>query len=268
MPIGTSNYFFQPYTNTAEQNLVEALIVEAMQIYGLDCYYVARSFKNLDQIYGTDDSSAYTAAWRMVVYPKNVLGYTGDREFISKFAGLEVRDQVIFSISRYIFNQVVATDARFPGLPNNAPLPSNRPREGDLIFIPLEHLNKVFQIKYVNLTDMFFQLGKIYTWECTCELFEYSSEIFNTGIADVDRIQVRGDLNLLDYLLYDTDGVTPLLVDPWSDYWVTDAYNLTALAPFADNIAIDSEANTYINFAAALDPFADTGPPGTLSPTI
>jgi len=250
MPYGTTSQFFQNY-NKSEQKLLEDLIVESIKIYGINCYYISRTFNNFNQLYGSDDQSSYTKAWMIAVYLKNVLGFTGDREFMSKFAGLEIRDQLVFSIPMRTFDGRIASDADFPSLPPNMNGPANRPREGDLIWFPFN--KKVFKIMYVNLTDMFWQLGKLYTWEVTCELFEYSGEVFNTGIADIDRIQKEGDLNILSYTIKDTDGVPLQTVD--EDYWVVDVYEKKF--PPQDNVIISNEANTYINWDDLnTDPFA------------
>ena len=248
--IGTTNPFFQNY-DKQEQYLIEDLITESIEIYGIDCYYISRTFHDFDKLYGEDASSSYENAWLIAIYLKNVLGFTGDREFMSKFAGLEIRDQLIFSIPMRNFDLKIVSDPNFPPLPGNLPGPANRPREGDLIWFPFN--KKVFKIMYVNLTDMFWQLGKLYTWEVTCELFEYSGEVFNTGIADIDRIQILGSLNILDHSITDIDG-TPILTEN-QDYWVVDSYD--AKVPIQDNVVISTEANNYINWDDLnTDPFA------------
>jgi len=253
MPFGITNQFFDNY-DKQEQNLLEDLVIESIEISGINCYYIARNFNNFNKIYGSDDQSSYTNTWLIALYLKNVLGFAGDREFMSKFAGLEIRDQLVFSIPRRTFEMKIAADPNFPPLPNNMPGPANRPREGDLIWFPFN--KKVFIIRYVNLTDMFWQLGKLYTWEVTCELFEYSGEIFNTGIADIDRIQTVGDLNIFSYLVTDTDGTTPLLTED-NDYWTVDSYDTKF--PIQDNIVIKQEANNYINWDDLnTDPFAQS----------
>ena len=62
-----------------------------------------------------------------------------------------------------------------------------RPNEGDLIWFPVtKHL---FEIKFVEAEKPFYQLGKGYVWECQCELFEYSDEDLDTGIAEIDAIE-------------------------------------------------------------------------------
>ena len=62
-----------------------------------------------------------------------------------------------------------------------------RPNEGDLIWFPTtKHL---FEIQFVEAEKPFYQLGKGYVWECQCELFEYSDEDLDTGIAEIDAIE-------------------------------------------------------------------------------
>ena len=62
-----------------------------------------------------------------------------------------------------------------------------RPNEGDLIWFPItKHL---FEIQFVEVERPFYQLGRNFVWECQCELFEYSDEAIDTGIAELDAIE-------------------------------------------------------------------------------
>lgn len=72
----------------------------------------------------------------------------------------------------------------------------HRPREGDLIYFPLGR--RLFEIKYVEHEQPFYQLGKGYTYELQCELFEYEDEILETSIDEIDStIQNKGFINTL-----------------------------------------------------------------------
>lgn len=255
MAIGTTGRYFRNQDSILEQNLINSLVNEAVQVCGVDAIYIARELLNYDKIYETDDQSLYQNTWMIAVYIKNILGFAGDKDFMSKFAGLEIRDQIVLEIPRNNFDMVIAQDSNFPPMPRNMPQPAARPREGDLLFMPFRHLNKCFQIKYVNLTDMFFPLGTIPCWSVTCELFEYSNETFATGIPEIDRLQQESDTNFLNYLMLDTDG-TPIRTFH-SDAWVTDAYNLNIIDPLEDNDAIQVEANTYVA-NTPVDPYIDS----------
>ena len=157
---------------------------------------------------------------------------------MSKF-GLQIRDQVVFSIAQRTFNQEVAiiTD-------------QTRPNEGDLIYFPLNR--KCFQIKYVNKFEMFYQFGALQTWELTCELFEYSNEQFNTGIPEIDILQSKFSTNILDYALMDENG--DYLQDQDEAYLVTDSYDLSTINPAEDNEVIQSGSD---NFDIGSDDFID-----------
>ena len=103
---GTSSFFFNNFQSSQEQNLLENLIIEAISIYGLDCYYVPRNINNLDKLYYTDDQSSYTNAFLVALYVENIDGYAGDGNFMSKF-GLEIRDQIVMSIPIKSFNEEI-----------------------------------------------------------------------------------------------------------------------------------------------------------------
>ena len=59
-----------------------------------------------------------------------------------------------------------------------------RPREGDLVFFPLG--NRLFEVKFVEHEDPFYQLGKNYVYKLQCELFEYEDEVIDTGVEEID----------------------------------------------------------------------------------
>ena len=49
--------------------------------------------------------------------------------------------------------------------------------------------NKTFEIQYVEHEQPFYQFGKNYVWGLRCELFEYSDEDIDTGVAAVDALE-------------------------------------------------------------------------------
>jgi hypothetical protein len=97
---------------------------------------------------------------------------------------------------------------------------------------------------------MFYQLGALQTWELTCELFEYSNEIINTGIAAIDSMQQNLSTNVLDYALLDENY--NYLVNEDEDILVFDAYNLETIDPAAENITLQKGSN---NFQTGSDSF-------------
>ena len=71
------------------------------------------------------------------MYIKNVEGFEGEGDFLSRF-GLEIRDQITFTVSQRRFDDMVSG---YSGLPAGQS-DYARPREGDLIYFPLSIFGK------------------------------------------------------------------------------------------------------------------------------
>jgi len=161
-----------------EQKFMENLIVESIEIYGQDIFYLPRTLVNRDTILGEDIDSTFDSARSVRAYVNNVEGWEGQGELLSKF-GVRVEDKTTFIFSREKFKEKV-DDLEVLNV-------EGRPNEGDLIYFPrTKHL---FEIKFVEAERPFYQLGKGYVWECQCELFEYSDEEIDTGVAEIDAIE-------------------------------------------------------------------------------
>ena len=235
-----TNFFFNNFQSSQEQQLIENLIIEAVRIYGQDMYYIPRKLNNYDSIYGADDQSSYEIAYPIEIYIKSVDGFQGDGNFMSKF-GIEIRDQVIFSVAQRRFSEEVEVFNTQVG-----------PNEGDLIYFPLN--KKCFQVKYVNKFEMYYQLGALQTWEMTCELFEYSNEIFSTGIPEIDILQKKFSTNIIDWAL--TDELGNYLLDESENYLVSEKFIINQILPGADNQQIQDESDLFVDFTA-IDPFSE-----------
>ena len=111
-------------------------------------------------------------------YIEGTEGFEGQGDLYSKF-GLEVRDEVNFVISRKVWDRYVG----FQDEVNDVP----RPREGDLIFLPLS--NKFFEVMFVEHEQPFYQLSNLPVYRLQCALYEYNEEDFDTGIAQIDAIE-------------------------------------------------------------------------------
>lgn len=163
---------------TNEQRLVEDLVVESLKIYGHDVYYLPRTVVNRDTIFDEDALSQFTQAYPLEMYLENVDGFEGEGDLFTKF-GIEIRDQANFILSKRRWEQMVDTSGGEFQL-------DARPAEGDLLYF--EKTGSIFEIKYVEFQNPFYQLGKIYVFRLQCELFEYSSEEFDTGIDNLDGV--------------------------------------------------------------------------------
>ncbi len=169
---------FRAIGSAQEQKTIENLIVETIEIYGQDIYYVPRTIVNKDTVFGEDSDTKFESAKAIRAYVNNVEGWEGQGELLSKF-GVRIEDKTTFIFSRDKFKEHV-DDSTILNV-------EGRPNEGDLIWFPTtKHL---FQIMFVEAEKPFYQLGKGYVWECQCELFEYSDEEIDTGITDLDNIE-------------------------------------------------------------------------------
>jgi hypothetical protein len=188
----TVNHYFNNYNNSMEQILIEDLVIESIRIYGIECYYMPRTLVNEDTLFGDDTMSTFDDAYPLEMYVKNVDGFDGDGDFLSKF-GLEIRDEVTLTVAQRRFTEEVDTDTKDAG----------RPVEGDLIFLPLN--NKLYEVKFVEHEAIFYQMGSLQTYDLRCELFEYSHQQINTDIPEIDAIEVEysGDKGFFQILLED-----------------------------------------------------------------
>lgn len=181
--MATSFYFNK--ANRFEQDLLENLAIEMIKINGLDAYYLPRTLFNQDEIFEEDVLSTFNRGYFIEMYVKNVTGFSGEKEILTKF-GIEVREQVTFVIAKRRFeDEIGAYENR------------TRPLEGDLIFFPIN--NGLFEIKFVDHDQPFYQISGRYVYELKCEKFEYSSERIDTGIAAVDDIEERFSLDGVGY---------------------------------------------------------------------
>jgi len=158
-----------------EQNLVEELIIECLGIYSVEVQYIPRTLVSKDEILGEDRLSTFENAFPIAAYFENIDTFDGGGFMVQKF-GLMVEQSATITIARKTWNDLV-------GVTGQSILP-NRPCEGDLIYFPLS--KGLFEIKFVQHQDPFYQLGKLYVYKLQIELFQYASEKLNTGESEID----------------------------------------------------------------------------------
>ena len=168
-----TNSYFRTFDARNEQELLHSLTQESIKIYGHDVSYIPRTLVNTDTVLGEDSISEYKDAYSVEMFIKSVDGFEGEGDLISKF-GLEVRDQIVFSLARRAWE----------GLDLGV-----RPKEGDLVYFPLT--SKLFQIMFVEHETPFYQNGALPTFDLTCELFVYSDEKMDTDVDDIDVIEQK-----------------------------------------------------------------------------
>lgn len=215
-----TNQFFQNYEFFNEQQLIDDLVIESIQIYGVDTFYLNRTTDNFDNIINEDSVSIFNRAHQMEMYIKSVDGFEGEGDFLSKF-GLQIRDQVTFSVAIRTFEKFVTR--------LNTEI--SVPREGDLVYMPMN--DKFFKIMHLEHESVFYQTGALQVYDLKCELFEYSNERFETGIENID----------LHYEQYNTTEITDLETLKNNDV-------------IAKNFFYEEEGDNLIDFSET-DPFSE-----------
>jgi len=174
-----TNVYFSPKVQS-ENWLYEDLIIESVKMYGQDVYYIPRNIITRDEIMN-DEFSRFDCAYVIEMYIEPVDGFAGEGDLLSKF-GLEIRDQATFIVAKrrwqqlsYVQNNEIVEDQM-------------RPDEGDLIYLPLS--KSLFEIKFVEHEQPFYQLSNLPVFRLQCELFEYGQEEFETGVKEIDAAQM------------------------------------------------------------------------------
>jgi hypothetical protein len=155
-----------------------------MQIHGMDVFYLPRTSRDqIDYLYGEDTLKQYTSAHSIEMYLENVTGMDGEGDFVSKF-GLEIRDELTLLVSRRRFKYSIGSSNLI------------RPREGDLIYIPLvENFFEITFVEHENDQAMFYTLGRgrggnVYVYALKLKQFVFSDELISTGVEEIDE-QIR-----------------------------------------------------------------------------
>ena len=189
--MATSHYFNNyAATKINEVQLYEDVLIESIKIMGHDVWYMPReNWNENDNIFGENVQSKFDRAYLMEMYLANVQGWEGDGELFTKF-GLELRQGTNLVVAKRTFNKYMPTSI------------TPRPREGDLIYVPV--MQQLFEIKFVEEELLFFARGYRYPYifELRCEVFRYSSEQINTGVDQIDQV----DQNATYTVVLDVSG--------------------------------------------------------------
>ncbi len=182
-------YFLQGAQS--EQRLTQDLINEHLKMFGVEVTYIPRKFVGTDNILNEVESSKFDDNFAIEAYVNTYEGYSGAGDVLTKF-GMSLRDEVVLTISKERYEDFIAPF--MAGLDDGTddsivPLTS-RPKEGDLVYFPLG--GRLFEVKFVEHEDPFYQLGKNYVYQLKCELFEYEDEVIDTSITEIDT-QVADD---------------------------------------------------------------------------
>jgi hypothetical protein len=187
-------FFLQGSPN--EQRLVQELINEQLRIYGVEVVYIPRKFVRRETILREISSSKFDDNFALEAYVNNYDGYSGQGDILTKF-GMSLKDDLSLIISKERFEDFIS-----PFLETESDeeiVLASRPREGDLVYFPLGQ--RLFEVKFVEHEQPFYQLGKLYVYELKCELFEYEDEVIDTSIDEIDtQVQEEGYITTLSLI--------------------------------------------------------------------
>ena len=173
-----NSYFLQG--SASEQRLVQDLINEQLKIYGIDIFYMPRKFVGTDDLMKENIVARFDDSFALEAYIQNYEGFQGSGDLMTKF-GVRTTDELTLVVSKERYEDFIGT---FYADGNDETVLTSRPKEGDLIYFPLS--DSLFEIKFVEHENPFYQLGKLYMYQLTCELYEYEDAIIDTSIAQID----------------------------------------------------------------------------------
>ena len=271
-----TNKYFSNFTYGREQDLVEDLTIESIKVFGHDVKYMPRTIISRDNLYSEDTLSKFNDAAEVEMYIKNVEGFEGEGDLLSRF-GLQIRDEMTFTLARKRFDQIrteklmtevgynYLTESANTGAPsrqyltgnnetesivleagtaNGYSITSNRPFEGDLIYFPM--VAKLFEVKQVEHESIFYQTGRLQTYDLRCELFEYSSERLDTGYSEIDDIEddTSLDTTVFEFTLEAGGGYGSGVILGEDGDSLLQEFSLTTMDPQANNAMFRSDILT------------------------
>jgi hypothetical protein len=209
------------------------------------------------------------------MYIKNTQNFDGEGDFLSKF-NLEIRDSITFVMARkrweQVSNEKILTevgyniqieDANTNEWGNSDALRleagdselyqtiHSRPYEGDWIYFPLN--KKLYEIKFVEHEQFFYQHGKLYTYQLCCELVDRFGTIA-TGNTEIDAIGTRIDANILNYQITLENGDGSILnEDGESILW---EYRVETEDKLANNEYFTAKSFDFLDFSER-NPFSE-----------
>jgi len=278
------NKYFNVNTFTREQDLVEDLCIEALKVHGIEMKYLPRTLVKDDPLFGEDALSQFNDAISIEMYLREVEGFAGEGDLLTKF-NVEIRDQVTFTVAKKRWEQSrsekLTTEVGYNYLQESAStttpsrqrlitsadtdsivleltangynITTERPMEGDLVYEPLS--NTLFEIKFVEHEAVFYQMGRLQTYDLRCEIFNYSNEAISTGDSDIDSIQTNNTLDILAYEMLQENNSLLQLEDGGS---LLQEYRIEDIDPVANNQYFQS--NDPIFGTSAIIDFSEINP--------
>ena len=262
-----------------EKSLYADLVAEAIYHRGHSVFYLDRTLVAEDNVFGEDALSKFNKQASIEMYMEDSSGgYSGELELMNKF-GLQNLSEATFVVSKKKFQEKTkqieietATDLTSSGsiqlesgtiaisssevfyISNETDATDlDRPLEGDVIYHPT--LKKLFEINFVDHDDPFHQLDSNPVYKMRCRTFDYSSEVLDTGISEIDAIEDALSTSSSEYQIRLESEFTVTVITSDNISLTSDTTNVTADATVADieslnvisgSILLETGSNQYI----------------------
>jgi len=152
-----------------EADLLESLMNEVVEKYGIPAKYLPATRRNVDQLLGDNLDTIFDTAVDVVLLTPEVNGYVSTEFMFNKF-GLTDRDEITFTVVQTQFDEIVG----------------QVPEVGDLIYP--SPIGRIYEVKFVeDEGDTFLTLGRFLTYQFLCRVWIYSHEDLQTGVPEVDQ---------------------------------------------------------------------------------
>jgi hypothetical protein len=154
-------------------------------MYGVDIHYLPRKYLTEKTVIREVIESAFNDAYPLEAYIENYEGYGDNTTILSKF-GIQALNELTITVSKERFESYIV-----PLIKDKPNIKlGTRPREGDLIYFPLG--DRLFEVKFVEHEQPFYQLQKTYVYTLKCELFRYEDEVIDTSVDEIDDNIIGG----------------------------------------------------------------------------
>lgn len=163
--------YFNHTANTAQQNFVNSLIVEAIQQRGINVNYLPRHIIEDNDALNEATIVEYSRNKLIEMYVEEVTNFNGAGSIFAKFGDMDFDDTMTLMVAQSRFDEELN---QF----------TDKPKDGDLIHLP--DYNKIFVVTKLLEDTEFQQWGQNYVWRIKCKVFKYGHENVYTDIDEVD----------------------------------------------------------------------------------
>ena len=171
------NRYYNTYKAVNEQSLHNSLIVESIQINGVEVLYIKRDNADIDTILREPTISSFSDTYSIEMYDTTEGQQFDESSFMSKF-GFRTEDEGDFIVAISRWETVVkAVDAKL-----------SQPRAGDLLYVGnitsqrASYINTLFEITRVTVgMPNKFSIGKNLCYRLMCKVYTPDHSTFDTG---------------------------------------------------------------------------------------